>query len=131
MNKSVSKIPCSIDVFFKYWLMFTAPLHKLAAKDLEILSYILKKRYELSKIIVDDSKIDKFLLSTEIRDEIIEENNITKNSFQVTLSRLRKFGVLEANDTINKRFIPNLSHDADRFDLMILFEIKDNVKKES
>lgn len=111
--------------------MFTAPLHKLAAKDLEILSYILKKRYELSKIIVDDSKIDKFLLSTEIRDEIIEENNITKNSFQVTLSRLRKFGVLETNDIINKRFIPNLSHDADRFDLMILFEIKDNVKKES
>ena len=129
MNKSVSKIPCNLKTFFKYWLLFTAPLHKLPLRDLEILSYILSKRYELSKIISDDSKIDKFLFSTEIREEIIEENGITKNSFQVSLSRLRKYNVLEENGSINKRFIPNLARDANRFDLMILFEIHGNDAK--
>lgn len=129
MNKSVSKIPCTINNFFKYWLLFTAPIHRLPAKDLEILSYILKKRYELSKIVVDDAKVDTFLFSTEIRDEIIEEHGITKNSLQVTLSHLRKAGILESGDKINKRLIPNLSKDSNRFDLMLLFDIQEDVTK--
>src|SRR5690554_6319586 len=109
MNKSVTKIPCNLTSFFMYWLMFTSPMHKMSTKDMEILSYILKKRYELSKIVVDDSKIDTFLFSREIRDEIVEEHGITKNSLQVALSHFRKIGVLLENDQLNKRFIPNLS----------------------
>ena len=130
MNKSISKIPCTLDNFFKYWLMFTAPMHKLPPKDLERLSYILKKRYELGRFIVDDSQIDKFLFSTEIREEIIEESGTTKNIFQVTLSRLRKRGVITDKGDLNKRFIPDLAKGTDRFDLMILFDIKDNVNEE-
>lgn len=129
MNKSVTKIPCNLTSFFMYWLMFTSPMHKMSTKDMEILSYILKKRYELSKIVVDDSKIDTFLFSREIRDEIVEEHGITKNSLQVALSHFRKIGVLLENDQLNKRFIPNLSPGANRFDLMILFDIQDVEKK--
>lgn len=131
MNKSVTKIPCNLNVFFKYWLLFTSPLHRLPTKDMEIFSYVLKKRYELSKIIIDDSKIDTFLFSREIREEIIEENNITKNTLQVTLSHLRKAGVIQPNEQINKKFIPNLAQNAERFDLMILFDLHDNAKKKS
>lgn len=128
MNNSVTKIPCNLSVFFKYWLLFTAPLHKLPYKDMEVLSYVLKKRYELSKIIIDDSKVDTFLFSREIRDEIVEENGITKNTLQVALSHLRKAGVILDNDQINKKFIPNLDNNANRFDLMILFDIDNGSK---
>lgn len=130
MNKSVTKIPCSLNAFFKYWLLFTYPLHRLPEKDMEVLSYVLKKRYELSKIIVDDSKVDTFLFSREIREEIVEENGITKNVLQVALSHLRKAGVIMERDQINKKFIPNISPNTNRFDLMILFDIQDNAKKE-
>jgi hypothetical protein len=131
MDKSVSKIPCTIDTFFHYWLDFLAPIHKLPKKDSEILAYILKKRYELSKIVTDDSQIDKFLFSTDVRDEIIEENGITKNSLQVALTHLRKTGILEIGDKVHKKFIPNLSKDSTRFDLMLLFEIQEDVTKKS
>lgn len=124
MNKSVTKIPCSLKDFFKYWMMFTAPMHKLPPKDMEILSFILLKRYELSKIIVNDDKIDTFLFSRDIRDEIIAENNITKNTFQVALTNLRKAGVLLPGDKIYKKFIPPLSEDSYRFDLIMIFDIK-------
>ena len=126
MNKSVTKIPCTVDQFFKYWLLFIHPLHKLPAREIDILALILSKRHELSKYIIDEAQIDKFLFSTEIRSEIINSNDISKNTFQVTLSALRKAGVILEDNTLNKRFVPDLSKDSPRFDLMILFDIQDN-----
>jgi hypothetical protein len=76
MNQSITRIPCSITKFFKYWLLFTAPLHKLQNKEIDVLSIILKKRYELSKIITDQSTIDSFLFSRDIRDQILKEAKI-------------------------------------------------------
>ena len=131
MDKSVTKIPCDLKTFFRYWLLFLQPLHNLPPKEIEVLSYILKKRYELSKFIVDDSKIDTFLFSKDIREEIISENNITKNTLQVSLTNLRKAAILLEGDKIHKRFIPPLTKDSTRFDLMLLFEITDNAESES
>lgn len=126
MNKSVTKIPCTREQFFKYWLLFIQPLHKLPTREIEILACILNKRYELSQYITDDSQIDKFLLSTEIRDEIIQENGFSKNTLQVTLSNLRKAGILLEDGSLNKRLVPDLSKGSNRFDLMILFDIQGN-----
>ncbi len=66
MSSTVTKIPCSLSKFFIYWLQFTAPIHKLHNKDIKILAAILKKRYELSKVITDDSVIDSYLFSREM-----------------------------------------------------------------
>ena len=131
MNSSITQIPCTLDKFFKYWLQFTAPLHKLQNKDIEVLSFILKKRYELSKVITDDNVIDSYLLSREIRDQMLEESGETRSNFQVTLSKLRKQGVISPDGKINKRFIPNLDNDSLRFELMIIFDIKDGTKQTS
>lgn len=126
MNSTVSKIPCSLSKFFKFWLQFTAPMHKLQNKDIEILAAILKKRYELCKIITDDNVIDSYLFSKEIREQIIEETGESKSNFQVALSKMRKKGIIINSNQLNKKFIPPLSKDSKRFDLMFLFEIKND-----
>lgn len=128
MNSSITEIPCTLNKFFKYWLQFTAPLHKLQNKDIEVLSYILKKRYELSKIIIDDSVVDSYLFSKEIRDQILEESGESRSNFQVTLSKLRKRNVISPDGKINKRFIPDLveTNTELRFELMVAFNINDS-----
>lgn len=125
MNSSVTKIPCKLSRFFKYWLHFTEPLHKLTTKDMHILSLILLKRHELSKVITDESMIDSYLFSKDIRDQIIEASGESKVNFSVTLSRLRKSNVILKGNKINKKYIPNLDKNGTRFDLMIIFDIND------
>lgn len=128
-DSSVTKIPCTIDKFFNYWLSFLAPLHKLSKRDIDIFAVILKKRYELSRVIVDDTTIDSYLFTREIKNQIIEELNIPSANFNVTLSKLRSYNIIIKEnkvDKINKKFIPNLSPSSNRFDLLFLFNIENN-----
>jgi hypothetical protein len=90
-----------------------------------ILAAILAKRHELSKVIADDSMIDKFLFSREVREQIMIENNIKRYSFQQTLSELRKVNIL-IEDKLNKKIIPSLDKKGNRFDLMIIFNIEED-----
>ena len=125
MNSSVTKIPCNLDKFFKYWLQFTAPLHKLQNKEIKVLSFILKKRYELSYIIADDEVIDSFLFSTEVRDQIVLESGESKTNFSVILSKLRSKEVILEDNKINKKFIPNIDDDFNEFKLTFHFVLDD------
>ncbi len=124
MDNSVTKIPCTLLNFFKYWLQFTSPLHRLQKKEIEVFAYILKKRYELSYMIADDNLIDSYLFSTDIRKQMCDESGEKVANFQVILSKLRKQGVITSENKINKKFIPLLSKDSVKFDLMIIFDIK-------
>ena len=126
MNSSVTKIPCTLNRFFKYWLQFTAPLHKLTEKDMHVLSHLLMKRYELSKVITDDDVIDSYLFSKDVRSQVVEECRETPINFAGTLSRLRKQNVILPDNKLNKKFIPNLSKGSNKFDIMIIFDIKDD-----
>jgi len=126
VNTSVTQIKCNHKRFFYYWLQFTMPLHKLKNKDMLILSYILKKRHELSRIITDDSAIDKFLFSRDIREQIMEENNLKRIELQQTLTELRKANILSEDNQLNKRIIPKISTNGKKFDLMIIFNIEED-----
>ena len=122
-NSSVTKIPCTLLRFFKYWLQFTEPLHKLQTKEIEVFAYILRKRYELSKIIKEEALLDEYLLSSKVRKEINEEIGITIAYSQVIMSNLRKKGAITEDNRINKKFIPDLQEDSQTFNLMFTFDI--------
>ena len=125
-NQSVAPISCSIKDFFNYWLVFTKPFHKLGNKEIKILSYLLYKRYELSKIINDDSLLDKYLFNNEIREEVRLASNCSKPHFQLLLTKLRKAGVLLDNNILNKRFIPDITDDTRVFNILYQFKIKND-----
>ena len=128
MNSSVTKIPCTLQSFFYYWLQFTAPLHKLQKKEMKILATILHKRYELTKVITDDGLVDSFLFSKETRDQMLEESGESRNNFQVVLSNFRKQGIVLPGNKLNKKFIPNITRNSNRFDFMIIFDIEQDAK---
>lgn len=123
-NQSVTPIPCSLEEFFHYWLVFTKPFHKLGTREIEILSMFLLKRFELSKIIKEDSLVDKYLFSSDVREEIRSKTEFNKNHFHLILTNLRKSGILSSDNIINKRFIPDISEDITSFNLLYQFTIE-------
>lgn len=121
---NVVAISTSIDgKFFRYWLEFTKPIHKLSEREIDVVSAFLKYRYELEKKIQDKDLLDDIVLNKESRIKIRQECNMTYRHFQVIMTKLKRLSIIE-NGRINPRFIPKLSLDADNFNLLISFSIK-------
>lgn len=107
--------------FFRVWVEFLKPVHKLTNKEMEVLATFLKKRYELSKAISDPEVLDSVLMSEETRREIRKECNINPKHFQVIMSKFRKRGVLK-NNRIFLNLIPTITPEG--VGLMIYFNFK-------
>lgn len=124
MNKkanNVIRIPTSADKFFKYWILFTRPLHSLTEKEMEVTACILKYRYNLSKVIIDEDILDVMLFGEDTRNKIKAECDISSAFFQVILGKLRKVNIIKDNK-INPRFIPNFKSNED-FKLLLYFDV--------
>ena len=116
-------IPTTLDDFFRYWVEFLKPLHRLTDREIDVATAFLKKRYELSKSILDPNMLDKFLRSEDTKAEIREECNVSSAHFQVIMGKLRKSKII-VNGNINPRFIPNIKEEDGIIQLLLLFQIQ-------
>ena len=121
---NIARVPCSLDKsFFRYWLMFLEPFHKLTKREIDVAASFVKQRYELSKVIKDSEILDRVTMSEDTKRKVREECNMTLPHFQVIMGKLRKSKVIIDNK-INPRFIPNIREDSGTFQLLLLFELK-------
>lgn len=121
---NIIRIPTSLSVnFFKLWLMFLEPFHKLTKREIDVAASFVKQRYELSKVIKDSEILDRVTMSEDTKKKVREECNITLPHFQVILGKLRRNKVI-VDGKINPKFIPNINADNDAFQLLLLFELK-------
>ena len=119
---NVILVPCTKKSFFYKWLEFLKPFHSLTNREMEIAASFLAKREELSKVISDNSIIDSVLMSEDTKKKI-RECNITLPHFQVVMGELRKSKFID-NNSINPKFIPNLSDDNNVM-LLIYYKFND------
>ena len=127
MNSRVNniiRIPTSLQGrFFRYWVDFLHPYHKLTNRESEVITALLKERYNLSKKVSDPEILDTILMSDDIQRKVREECGMSRSHFQVIMGKLKKSGILE-NNKINPKFIPNIREDENSFQLLLLFELK-------
>lgn len=109
--------------FFRYWVEFLEPFHHLTNREMDVITSFLAHRYELSKVIKDDTILDKVTMGEDVKRQIREECGITLPHFQVIMGKLRRNKVI-IDDKINPRFIPNISEENGNFQLLLLFELK-------
>ena len=120
--KSNQKLKMSPDGdFFRYWTGFLKPLHELTKREMDVLAAFLKKRYDLSKVIIDEGTLDRVLMQKETKKEIRESLGMTSKHFQVTYSKLKKKKVV-VDGKISPSLIPNITEDG--VGLMIYFSFK-------
>ena len=120
---NVIRIPTSISTsFFRFWFEFLKPFHNLTDREMQVASSLLKRRYELSKVIQDEGILDKVVMSEDTKKVVREECNISLPHFQVIMGKLRKNKVI-LNGRINPRFIPNIIDEQGSFRLLLNFEL--------
>ena len=120
---NVIRIPTSISTsFFRFWFEFLRPFHNLTDREMQVASSLLKRRYELSKVIQDEGILDKVVMSEDTKKAVREECNISLPHFQVIMGKLRKNKVI-LDGKINPRFIPNLTEERGSFRLLLNFEL--------
>ena len=126
MNKEINnviRIPTSLNSkFFRYWFEFLQPFHKLTEREIDVITSLVKQRYELSKVIKDDEILDRVTMSEDTKRKVREECNMTLPHFQVIMGKLRKSKVIIDNK-INPRFIPNIREDSGTFQLLLLLRL--------
>lgn len=108
--------------FFRAWVEFLRPIHKLTNTEMGVLAALLKKRYELSKKYNDPEDVDEKLMGKKAKKEIMEECNLTSKYFKVILTKFRKNRVIE-NNKIFLHLVPSLTKDG--AGLLIYFDFKD------
>lgn len=122
-NTTVVGITTPLDwSFFRHWVNFLAPLHKLNKRDADITASLLYKRFQLSQVIFNDEVLDAVVLSAEQKKLIREEFGLSPQNFQVIMAKLRRKNVI-VDGKINKRFIPMITPDAEEYRLLIHFRI--------
>lgn len=124
-NTTVVGIPTTFDLqFFKYWVEFLKPIHKLSKQGVELISLFLWKRQCLSKSIVDNKVLDNVLFSKEVKKEIRETLGISANHFQVLMNDLRNKKVIN-NGAINPKFIPRVDETQNDYKLIVQFRFNE------
>jgi hypothetical protein len=122
---NVIRIPTSIKGdFFKYWFQFLGPFHHLTPREIDIISVLLRKRYELSKVINDTKLLDKVTLGEDVRRQVREECGIKLSHFQVIMASLKKNGVV-TEEGINPKYIPNIKEEHGKFQLLLYFDLNE------
>lgn len=124
MDRKVISIPTSLEgKFFKFWFEFLRPIHHLTEREMDVIASFVKQRYELSKVIKDDTILDKVTMSEDTKRKVREDCGITLAHFQVIMGKLRKNKVI-VDGKINPKFIPNIDEDTKSFKLLLLFDLK-------
>lgn len=126
---NVINIPTSNEVkFFKCWLEFLKPLHKLTDREIDVLASFLKYRYKLSKVVSDQDVLNKLVMGEDTKRKIREECNLTHTYFQVIMTKLKKSKIID-NGIINPRLIPKIDEDSNTCQLLLSFDLQWITKK--
>ena len=120
---NIIEISTSIKDLFRYWFMFLEPLHNLTNREIDVITAIVRNRYELSKVVKDNALLDKIILNDESKQKIREECNLSYQHFQIIMTKLRKQGIISHDNKINPKCIPNINSE-DNFSLLLYFTIE-------
>lgn len=109
--------------FFRMWLEFLKPFHKLTEREADVLASFLKHRYEFSKVVNDINILNKLTMDEDAKRSVREECGITQAHFQVIMTKLKKANMI-VDGKINPKFIPKLQDNPTSFQLLLTFNLQ-------
>ena len=118
---SLFYLKCNPTSFFRAWVEFLAPYHKLTARERDVAARILVQHHVLSAEIKDTEVLRDVLWSRKSRKDMMDSLKMSQAHFQMVLLKLREAKFLKDDNSIEPKFIPKLTEDP-RFVLQILFD---------
>ena len=113
-------LKCSHDSFYRTWVEFLTPYHKLTSRERDVAARILAQYFRLKDNVEDPEVLRDILWSRKSRKDMMDSLGMTQAHFQMVLAKLKKAEVLLDGD-INPRYIPHMGEDP-RFMLQIIYD---------
>ena len=117
---------CNRISFFRGWVEFLAPFHKLTARERDVMARILVQYFKLKDNIPDPEVLKEVMWSQTSRKDMRESLKMSQAHFQMILAKLREAGVLVDGD-LNPKYIPHVDEQP-RFMLSIVFDWSTDVQ---
>lgn len=117
---NVIYLKCTGLSFYRMWIEFLAPFHKLTARERDVAARIIVQYFKLKESVNDQEMLKEVLWSQTSRKDMRESLGMSQAHFQMILAKLRSSGVLLDGD-INPKYIPHIGDDP-RFMLSIVFD---------
>ena len=117
---NVISLKCTEDSFYRLWIEFLAPFHKLTARERAVAARIIAQYFRLKENIPDPEVLRDVLWSHKSRKDMRESLKMSPAHFQIVLAKLRESGVIRDGD-LDPRYIPHKG-DEPRFMLSIIYD---------
>lgn len=113
----------SPDKFFRMWLELLTPWHHMSPRMKDVAARILIQYFRLKDGGVSDKEVlYELLWSKRSRQDMMDSLRMTKDNFQMELTKLRRKDFLLDGDEINLRYMPHRVKDEPRFLLQIMYD---------
>lgn len=123
-------LKCTRESFFRVWMEFLTPYHKLAMREKDVAAKILSQYFKLKEQCSDPVILKELLWSQSSRLDMRTSLDMSQPHFQMVLGKLREQEVIKDGD-INPRYMPHIRQDSNTFELRILFDYSTSSNRES
>jgi len=117
---NVFHVPCTDTSFFRAWIEFLAPYHKLTSRERDVAARILLQHFKLASYIDDPEVLKDVLWSRNSREDIRNSLKMSVAHFQMILGKLKTSGFLKEGD-VDPRYLPHKTDDP-RLMLCVVFD---------
>ncbi len=118
---NVFLVPCTDTSFYRAWIEFLTPYHKLTAREKDVAARILAQYFLFRANISDADVLREVLWSPSSRRDMMTSLKMSQAHFQMVKSKLESVGFLNGKD-INPRFLPHKVEGDSRFMLQVVFD---------
>ena len=118
---NVFLVPCTDTSFFRAWMEFLTPYHKLTTREKDGAARILMQYFKFKDNVSDPDVLRELLWSKRSRQDMMDSLKMSRAYFQVVLTKLANIGFLQDGD-INPRFLPHTVPGDSRFMLQVVFD---------
>lgn len=122
---NVIKVPVkTYGSLYRAWLEYLTPMHKMNNRAKDLAACFLKERDRLSKSISDDKLLNNVLMSSDTKNQIKKECELSASFFDVLMKHLRKAGFI-VDGAINPMYVPKKVPAEGYFNVMLLFDLNE------
>lgn len=120
-------VKCTEDSFYRMWIEFLAPFHKLTSRERDVAARIIQQYFKLKERVDDPVLLKEVMWSQQSRKDMRESLGMSQAHFQMVLKSLRDANVLVDGD-LNKAYIPNKGPEP-RFTMCVLYDWSSDKQK--
>ncbi len=118
---NVFLVSCTDTSFYRSWIEFLSPYHKLSAREKDAAARLLMQYFRFRDSVGDDDVLRDLMWSRKSRNDMMASLGMSQAHFQLVLSKLKAAGFLK-DGMINPRFLPHKVTGDSRFMLQVVFD---------